>query len=330
MKKHELYTALQQIEPDEHMQERLRQKVIHPQKKRPVLRYITAACLAAACLISVWVVADRNAQQPAPTQAESGAFMNSFSIRVYAADRANDDSNAAAVQPDFQLTTLVPQAKIERGKLYTYEDNGKTISAYEASYGGGQPLTFEVVGDRIKTVTVSSQNGYLTHWDFQLMHEMQESGAYYAAQFTLPADSMTGADQTLPEQFEKLWESGALDAYKNMYFKGKSTELHDYARYSVKRLESGEIEVCFVTEETLAQIHQYGQTVTMRGQAGSNVQWLPQAALDKVMEYPAIPFEELPKDIIILEAEFEDGTIQTKSIEIWFDKDGNTLMQEIA
>lgn len=115
-----------------------------------------------------------------------------------------------------------------------------------------------------------------------------------------------------------------------MYFKGKSTELQDYARCSVKRMENGEIEVCFVTAETLAQVHQYGQAVTMRGQEGSKTLWRPETALDKATQYPMIPFEELPKDIITAEVEFEDGTIQTKCIEIWFDKDGNTLIQELS
>ncbi len=330
MKKNELYTALRGIEPDPYMQERLRQKVVGNPKKRPVLRYaVTAACLAMVCLLSVWAVADRHTQQSEITESEPPVFINSFSIRAYAADRAASADDTPAAQTDFRIATPIPQAKIERGKLNTYEDNGITVSAYEVSYGGNG-ISFEAIGEHIKAVTISTQTGRLTYWDFQMIDEMQKNGAYYAAHFTLPQDCITGQDKTLYDQFKKLWESGALDAYKKMYFEGKSTNLRDYAHCSVKRLESGEIEVCLVAEETLAQVYQYGQVVTMHGQEGRKTFWRPETALEKAAEYPAIPFDKLPKDIVTMEVEFEDGTIQTKTIEIWFDKDGNTLIQELA
>ncbi len=329
MKKNELFTALQQIQPDAYMKERLRQKVLGEQKKRPPLRYaVTAVCLAAVCLLSVWVTADRHAQQPEVTESEPSAFINSFSIRAYAADRAMSVDGTPTAQTDFRIATPIPQARIERGKLNTYEDNGKTVSAYEVSYGGNG-ISFEAIGEHIKAVTIFTQNGHLTYWDFQTIDKMKENGTYYAVQFTLPQDCLTGQDKALYDQFKKLWESGALDAYKKTYFAGKSTNLRDYAHCSVKRLESGEIEVGLVTEETLAQVHQSGQVVTMRGQEGGKTLWRPETALEKAAEYPAIPFDKLPKDIVTVEVEFEDGTIQTKTIEIRFDKDGNTLIQAL-
>ncbi len=330
MKKNELYTALQQIQPDAYMKERLCQKVVGEQKKRPTLQYaVTAICLAAVFLLSVWVVADRYAQQPEVTESEPSAFINSFSIRAYAADRTVPADDTAVAQTDFRIATPIPQAKIERGKLNTYEDNGKIVSAYEVSYGGNG-ISLEAVGEHIKAVTISTQTGCLTYWDFQTIDKMKENATYYAVQFTLPQDCIIGQDKALYDQFKKLWESGALDAYKKMYFTEKSTNLRDYAHCSVKRLESGEIEVGLVTEETLAQVHQFGQAVTMRGQEGRKTLWRPETALEKATEYPAIPFDKLPKDIVTVEAEFEDGTIQTKTIEIRFDKDGNTLIQEIS
>ncbi len=330
MKKNELYTALQQIQPDAYMKERLCQKVVGNQKNRFPLRYaVTAVCFATVCLLSVWVVANCHTPQPEVTETKPSAFINSFSIRAYAADRTVSDDNITTVQTDFRIATPIPQATIERGKLNTYEDNGKTVSAYEVAYGGNG-ICFEAIGEHIKAVTIFTQNGHLTYWDFQQIDKMKENGTYYAVQFTLPQDCIIGQDKALYDQFKKLWESGALDAYKKMYFAGKSANLRDYAHCSVKRIESGEIEVCLVAEETLAQVYQYGQVVTMRGQEGSKVFWRPKAALEKAAEYPAIPFDKLPKDTVTMEVQFEDGTIQTKTLEIWFDKDGNTLIQEIS
>lgn len=335
MKKNDLISAFDEIKPDIYMKERLREKVLAEKPtKNTLLKPAIAIIIATICLVSALNFSKDN-NKPIVNESKTtitNKIINSFTIKAYASagNSVNEPDNKVTISPNGN-TILDTQMQRERINRYR-DENGIEKIAYDVRYSG-EACFLEASGENIKSVTFTSETTTFLYYDSVKRHEMEENGTYYTAVFNISGEYYKNTSKDFLDVFKTLWNNGTLDEYKEKYFKGKSTNLLDYA-IGISSLENGEMEIRLVSGEVTNSLQHRDKSITISAPNWNNsvfrLTWHPDAAMKKAAEYPAVPFEELPKDIVTIDVEFENGEIQTKTCEMSFSEDGYLVIKELA
>jgi hypothetical protein len=228
-------------------------------------------------------------------------------------------------------TSIIPYGKINRGKLTNYvSEKGVPYKAYEVIYDSSWGLICS--GEKIKSVTYTSVNGILHYFDVDLLKDMERNGQLYICKIPITELEVKPdwGYEKVKKAFNEKWSSGKLDSYKNQYFNGQNINLDDYS-ISISGANDGtNNKYMKIAKKEMAKppYIQNGTTVKVSGESQRPVNWLPENSMNTLREVNTnISYENLPSDSITVKAEFEDGEIITKTLNLSFDVNGNLIME---
>lgn len=270
---------------------------------------------------------------------DSNLEKNSFTLTAYAMANSNrmDILRDPAVKQESRTQlapnakVMMPSGKIVRGKYSSYRDEKGTLhESYEAGFDGG--TGFICSGENIESVTFTSVNGELKYWDTDLARELEAKGELYICRIPIGGTKIkpNGANyEEIKRAFNEMLEKGELDEYKNKYFGGRNIDLDDYeVEFRGGISEDGTEGRFMIIRDRNKNPYPYIKTgKTIEAKADRVVSWTPVKAIEKVMSIEQLKYEELPGDSVTVVVKFKDGQVQTKTVMLSFNSEGNIIAE---
>lgn len=309
------------VRPSEQAVERIMDMANTETKKRNYLKPILAVAVCAV-IIAAGIFAGGgaiskkkpldNASNTAESIPKSDHF---FILTAYAEDSGEAKSINEPVKYTMQTSKLT--AYRDNDGLYTVEMSGKS--------------KFEVQGDNIKSVRYQCENGnFGLCVDFNKIEYLKKQNKYYDAVIPYSEDLQKLSDAELTETVFKNCENGKYDEY----FKEKKP-VSDYLK--AEKVYDGEkvVGIGFLTAEMYRSVssenncRDFIYTNCLSSDEFLNYAcWNPDTT--KLFSAGEIGFDELEHDKLTITVSFNDGTVQTQSYDLGFNKNGNLEIQKTA
>ncbi|MBP9988618.1 MAG: hypothetical protein KBT46_03890 [Ruminococcus sp.] len=219
---------------------------------------------------------------------------------------------------------------IQNSKINAYYDND---GIYVVEMSGKS--NFEVKGDNIKSVRYQCKNGSFGHCvDFNKIEYLKEQNKYYDAIVPYSEDLQKLSDDELTEKVFENCENGKYDEY----FKEKKPVS---AYLKAEKIYNGEkiIGIGFLSAKTYQSVssgnncNDFTYINYLRSEEFLNyTYWSPDTTKLFGLDGKAsgISFDELEHDTFKITVEFNDGSLQTQSYDLGFNKNGNLEIQKIT
>lgn len=357
MKQPDLKTLFDKLEPDEGLASRLAASVppAKPPRRFPVRR---CALLAAAAAVGICLLLIPRGESSIPSVSsavppvseEGRPVAHSFAVRTYyaAGDADGEFTPGKSVVLEAGIRWEYPEESLRllRGELYTDAEGARRYAMGTANRG---PY-FRVEGEDIIRVTMSCESNLLAFpltakrreaRDKSLRLKEDPAGENRVgwgptiATFLVPPDRIADPGGDLEQQANVLWATGQLDdlwvsALEQAGFPVLPvSELPIASQYYTpffKVLEDGRLEASIKYYAIPPDVPSFTVDCTKEG-SFLQTSWIPSESKKAASQYPPIPFEELPGDIITIQVTFTDGQTVTKKVGISFNAEGYAIAE---
>lgn len=262
---------------------------------------------------------------------------NMFTLVAYATENPNSINIQNGTNMKKETKTVLnpnvkvqmPFGKIKRGKYNTFlYENGKRYEGYEVELD--ERVGFVCTGKNIESVTFTSSKGMLRYFDVDLLKKMEANGEVYICKIPISRSKLDPEwdMKRIKKVFNQMWSSGELDEYKNKYFNGKDIDLDDYSIgfHSRDNFDSDSMFMIISNKKSGSPVYlKEGTTVVAKPNV--SVTWEPTKAMDMIMAYTPLNYQDLPGDTITVTAKFYDEQTITQTIMLSFDKEGNIIAE---
>lgn len=313
------------IHPTDECMERI-MSVTNSNKKR--IKFTPVIALVACLAIVVTGVVGYNAAYShlAAGGVEDNAFVEVpdkvFTITAYAGE---GDSKKATVLNTDNIVLADYKLSWEVGM------NGAV-----SLHGGGE-TEFSVAGKNIKSVTYSCKSGYIGFVvDVNRVQYLKIKGEYFDVILPYLDEFKNDNGEDWMEIFREHFSAGEYDKYfTNVEKKGVDDYYHAEEIYSD---DDGEIiGIGIVSNEVWSTVFDEGElkehtfeNYFSSSDSFASVMWSPNnEVLDGLVKNNIKSFVEIPHDTITISVEFNNGSTQSISYDIGFNKNGNMVLEKI-
>ncbi len=313
------------VQPSEQAVERIMDMANADNKKRNYLKPILAVAVCAAIIVTGIlarnvVTSKKKAFDNSVSMLENIPKVNNiFVLTAYAEDSGEEKSIKESCK--YTMQTLRITAYRENDGNYTVEMSGKS--------------KFGVKGKNIKSVRYQCENGCFRGCvDFNKIEYLKKQNKYYDAVIPYSEDLQKLSDS---EFIKKVFENYEKGEYEN-YFKEKKP-VSDYLK--AEKVYDGEniVGIGFLSTETYRSVssenncNDFTYTNYFNSEEFLNYAcWNPDAKelFSSDGAASGISFDELGHDRLTITVEFNDGSLQTQSYGLGFNKNGNLEIQKIT
>lgn len=321
MNNRELYKDIMSgIQPSEQSVERIMDMTKESKKKFKLAPALALVACVAIVVTGVFGGTAISAKvNPVDITTEKPPSKNVFTITAYAGEGDNrvskelDDDNIVLM--DYRFTRK-------------YDKDG----AIEL-HGSGES-SFSVTGENIKSVTYSCKNGEIDYmFDYNKIIYLRSIGKYYDVILPYLDEYKHSRDEW--EVFKEHFNNGEY----NQYF--TNTEKKSIDEYYQAELvyddDENIIGVGVITKETWDKVHDFGELKEYTFENYMNVNtefhsvyWEPNDDdIDKLVRDMSMGYDEIKHDTFTVTVEFNDGSTQSISYDLGFNKDGNLVIEKL-
>lgn len=199
---------------------------------------------------------------------------------------------------------------------------------------GSGDSSFSVTGENIKSVSYSCKNGVLGYIiDYNKIVYLRSIGKYYDVILPYLDEYKHSGDEW--EVFKEYFSKGEYDQY---FTNTEKKSIDDYYQAElVYDDDENIIGVGVITNKTWDKVHDYGELkeYTFENYMNvntefHNVYWEPNDDdFDKLVKDMNMGYDEIKHDTFTVTVKFNDGSTQSISYDLGFNKDGNLVIEKL-